>query len=84
MFYPVSRGWTELGIPNLAGMSLMKSYLMLQNNRFTEFTVSELLNETQQRMWDCAKTYCIFNTTIDLSVFCLSLLILSILKYICG
>ena len=29
-------------------MSLMKSYLMLRNARFTAFTVSELLRENQQ------------------------------------
>ena len=47
-FCPISRDWGELGIPNLAGMSLMKRYKMLQNSRVTAFPVSELLWEDQQ------------------------------------
>ena len=42
-------GWSELGTPNLAQMSLMKCYKMLQNAKVTPFTVSELLRENQQR-----------------------------------
>ena len=35
-------------ISNLAAMSLMKSYAILQNAGFIAFTVSELLRENQQ------------------------------------
>ena len=38
----------ELGLPNLARMSLMKSYWMLQNATVTAFSISELLRENQQ------------------------------------
>ena len=41
-FCPISGDWGELEITNWAGMSLMKSYLMLQNVRFTAFIVSEI------------------------------------------
>ena len=41
-FCPISGDWDELGILNLAQMSLMKSYWMLQNARVTAFTFSEL------------------------------------------
>ena len=44
-FCPISGDWGKLGIPNLSPMSLMKCYWMLQNARFTAFTVSELLRE---------------------------------------
>ena len=47
-FCPISRNWSELGIPNLARASLIKCYEMLQNARVTAFTVSELLREYQQ------------------------------------
>ena len=47
-FCSMSGNWGELGIPNLAWMSLIKSYYMLQNTRVTAFTVSELLRENQQ------------------------------------
>ena len=47
-FCPISGDWGRLGIPNLARMSLMKYYYMLQNGRVTAFTVSELLRENQQ------------------------------------
>ena len=39
----------ELGIPNLAQISLIKCYWMLQNDRVTAFTVSELLRETNKQ-----------------------------------
>ena len=42
--WPISGNWSELGIPNFAGMSLMKCYWRLQN----ALTVSELLRENQQ------------------------------------
>ena len=38
----------KLGIPNLARMSLIKFYWMLQNVRVTALTVSESLRENQQ------------------------------------
>ena len=47
-FCPISGDWGKLGIPNLARMSLMKCYWMLQNARVTAFTVSELLRENQK------------------------------------
>ena len=37
-FFPMSGDWGKLGIPNLAGMFLMKSYWMLQNSRVTAST----------------------------------------------
>ena len=42
---PIPENWGKLRIPNLAGMCLMKSYLILQNTRFTPFTVSKLFRE---------------------------------------
>ena len=47
-FCSTSGNWGELGIPNLAWMSLIKSYYMLHNTRVTAFTVSELIRENQQ------------------------------------
>ena len=47
-FRPISGGWGKLGIPNLAGMSLMKSYFILLNDRFIAFTFFELLRENHQ------------------------------------
>ena len=47
-YWSISDDWTELGILNLAQMSLMKSYWMLQNARATVFTVSEILRKNQQ------------------------------------
>ena len=46
--YPIFWDWGELGIPNLAQMSLIKCYLILQNVRIKTFTVSEFLKENQQ------------------------------------
>ena len=43
----ISGDWSEVRIPNLAWMSLIKRYSMLQNVRFTAFTVSELLRKNQ-------------------------------------
>ena len=40
--------WDTLGIPNLAWMSLMKCYWILQNARVAALTVFELLRENQQ------------------------------------
>ena len=45
---PMSGDWGELGIPNLARISLTKCYWMLQNCRVTTLSVSELLSESQQ------------------------------------
>ena len=47
-FWQISGDWGELGIPNLARMSPIKCYWMLQNARVTAFTVFELLKENQQ------------------------------------
>ena len=44
---PISEDWGELWIPNLAWMSLIKCYWMLQNSSVTPFTVFELLRENQ-------------------------------------
>ena len=41
-FCPISGDWGKLGIPNLAQMSLIKSYWILQNARVTAFTVSQI------------------------------------------
>ena len=46
-FCPISGDWGELWIPNLARMSLIECYWMLQNSRITAFTVFELLRENQ-------------------------------------
>ena len=48
-FCPLSRDWGTLGIPNLARMSLIKNYCMLQNSRLAAFTISELIWENQQK-----------------------------------
>ena len=50
-FCPKSGEWGGGGAI-LAGMCLMKSYLMLQNASFTAFTASELLKENQWRIRD--------------------------------
>ena len=47
-FCPISGDWSELGISNLAGMSLMKSYRMSQNARVKICTISELLRENHK------------------------------------
>ena len=47
-FCPISGDWVKLLISNLAQMSLIKCYWMLQNARITAFTVFELLKENQQ------------------------------------
>ena len=44
-FCPISEDWGKLAIPNLARMSLIKCYWILQNARVIAFTVSELLRE---------------------------------------
>ena len=43
------RDWSKLWIPNLARMSLIECYWMLQNSRVTAFTIFELLRENQLR-----------------------------------
>ena len=43
----ISGDWDELWIPNLARLSLIECYWMLQNFRVTAFTVFELLIENQ-------------------------------------
>ena len=46
-FCPISGDWGELWIPNLARMSLIECYWMLQKSRVTALTVFELLRENQ-------------------------------------
>ena len=46
-FCPISGDWGELWIPNLAQMSLIECYWMLQNSRVTAFTNFELLRANQ-------------------------------------
>ena len=46
-FFPIPGDWGELWIRNLAPMSLIECYWMLQNSRVTAFTVFELLRENQ-------------------------------------
>ena len=46
-FCPISGDWGKLWIPNLARMSPIKYYWMLQNSRVTALTVFELLRENQ-------------------------------------
>ena len=46
-FCPISGDWDKLWIPNLARMSLIECYLMLQNSRVTAFTIFEFLRENQ-------------------------------------
>ena len=46
-FCSKSEDWGKLWIPNLAQMSLIECYWMLQNFRVTTFTVFELLKENQ-------------------------------------
>ena len=45
---PISGDWGELWIPNLAWMSLIECYWMLQISRVTAFTVFELSRENQR------------------------------------
>ena len=46
-FFQISGDCGELWVPNLARMSLIECYWMLQNSRVTAFTVFELLRENQ-------------------------------------
>ena len=46
-FCPISGDWDKLWIPNLARMSLIECYWMLQNSRVTDFTIFEFLRENQ-------------------------------------
>ena len=47
VFGQISGDYGKLWIPNLAQMSLIECYWMLQNSRVTAFTVFELLRENQ-------------------------------------
>ena len=47
-FWPISRDWGKVGIPDLAWMSLVECYWMLQNATVTTLTGFELLTENQQ------------------------------------
>ena len=49
-FCPISGDWGKLQISNLAQISLIKSYGILQNIRVTAFAVSELLREKNREM----------------------------------
>ena len=59
-FCPISEGWSELGIPDLVQMSLIKSYWMLQNAKVTTFTVFLLLRQPLKQLffngWTCCLT----------------------------
>ena len=46
-FWPISGDWGELWVLNLARMSFIKCYWMLQNSRVTAVFVLELLRENQ-------------------------------------
>ena len=46
-FFPISGDWSKLETPNLARVSLMKYYYMLQKDNVTAFTISELLRENK-------------------------------------
>ena len=48
-FFPISGDWSKLGIANLGWMFLINFYEKLQYSRVTDFTVSELLRQNQQR-----------------------------------
>ena len=47
VFYTISGDWNELWILNLAGMSPLECYWMLQNSSVIAFTVFELLWENK-------------------------------------
>ena len=47
-FCQITEDWGELGIQNVARMSLIKCYQMSQNTRVTFFTVFELLRDNQK------------------------------------
>ena len=46
-FCSISEDWGKVWVQNLARMSLIEFYWMLQNSRITAFTVFELLRENQ-------------------------------------
>ena len=46
-FFSISGDWGELWISNLARMSLIECYRMLQSSRVTAFAIFELLTEHQ-------------------------------------
>ena len=50
-FCPISGDWDELGIPDLAWMTQIKCYEILQNARPTTFALYELLMEKSRRRW---------------------------------
>ena len=62
MFCPIPGDWRKLWIPNLAQMSLMKCYWLIQNAKVKTLTVSELLRENllkykqsanDKNFWQC-------------------------------
>ena len=46
-FFSIAGDWGQLWIPNLARMSLIECYWMLQNSTVAAFTVFELIRENQ-------------------------------------
>ena len=46
-FFPIFRDWDKLRIPNLAWMSLIKTYWIMRNARVVAFNASELLRKNQ-------------------------------------
>ena len=56
-FCPKLVDWGKLGVPNLAGISLIKCYSMLKNARVIAFTIFELLIENQQGVKLLAPTH---------------------------
>ena len=47
-FFLISGDWGKIGIPNLARLSLIKSYWILQNALVTVFTFCDSLRQNQQ------------------------------------
>ena len=66
-FCPTSGDWGELGIPNLAWMSLTTSYWMLQITRVTAFTVFELLRKNRKGLLKLTPQDCGLNPVTILS-----------------
>ena len=82
-FCLISRDSGKFGIPNLAPMSLMKCYRVLQNARVTAFTASELLGKNQQGAWNYTLTSLMSYARQKEIHFKVRLSLLSIWKLIC-
>ena len=63
-YCPISGDWGELWIPNLARMSLLECYWMLQNSRVTAFTVFALFRENQLGVKVTPHTHIRVNTSL--------------------